>query len=285
MQITNEQVKAYEETGLLLLPECFSGEEIEVMKAELPTLFAEDSPRRVVEENGAVVRSVYGSHTTNEVFRRLSKHPRIVQPSSQILDSDVYVYQFKINAKAAFGGDVWDWHQDYVFWRNEDGMPKARVINVAIFLDEVTEFNGPMFFIPGSHREGVIDVPPLDQLTSEQDKQNGNGKPPGYEKSPSWISNLTAKIKYSVDQPTVARLAEKYGIVAPKGPRGSALFFDSNIIHASPHNISPFDRVVVLITYNSTQNIPVAVKEPRPDFLSSRNYQPIVALSDDALLI
>jgi ectoine hydroxylase len=35
----------------------------------------------------------------------------------------VYIYQFKINVKAAFGGDVWQWHQDYIFWRNEDGMP------------------------------------------------------------------------------------------------------------------------------------------------------------------
>ena len=31
-------------------------------------------------------------------------------------------------------------------------------MNVAIFLDEVNEFNGPLMFIPGSHKLGVIDA-------------------------------------------------------------------------------------------------------------------------------
>ena len=31
-------------------------------------------------------------------------------------------------------------------------------MNVAIFLDEVNEFNGPLMFIPGSHKLGVLDA-------------------------------------------------------------------------------------------------------------------------------
>ena len=31
-------------------------------------------------------------------------------------------------------------------------------MNVAIFLDDVNEFNGPLMFIPGSHRRGVVDA-------------------------------------------------------------------------------------------------------------------------------
>ena len=31
-------------------------------------------------------------------------------------------------------------------------------MNVAIFLDEVNEFNGPLMFIPGSHKQGVVDA-------------------------------------------------------------------------------------------------------------------------------
>jgi type IV pilus assembly protein PilB len=37
-------------------------------------------------------------------------------------------------------------------------MPEARAMNVAIFLDEVNEFNGPLMFIPGSHKLGVLDA-------------------------------------------------------------------------------------------------------------------------------
>jgi hypothetical protein len=46
------------------------------MRAELASEFEEDSPRRVVEKDGKVVRSVYGSHKSNEVFRRLFTESR-----------------------------------------------------------------------------------------------------------------------------------------------------------------------------------------------------------------
>ncbi len=58
----------------------------------------------------------------------------------------------------AFEGDVWQWHQDYGTWLNDDMMPTERAMNVAIFLDDVNEYNGPLMFIPGSHKKGVIDA-------------------------------------------------------------------------------------------------------------------------------
>src|SRR5262249_47538920 len=157
-----------------------------------PAIFAKESPRRVLEEESQMVRSVYGSHMTNEVARRLAYHPRMVEPAMQILGSKVYIYQFKINAKAAFGGDRWEWHQDYIFWQKEDGMHTPRVVNAVIFLDEVNEFNGPLLFIPGSHKEGVIDVAAQDARSSR------------YQQSPAWISNLTASLKYALDQSVIA---------------------------------------------------------------------------------
>jgi ectoine hydroxylase len=44
--------------------------------------------------------------------------------------------------KHAFGGESWAWHQDYVVWKAADNLPQPRVVNVAVFLDEVNEFNG-----------------------------------------------------------------------------------------------------------------------------------------------
>lgn len=272
MRLTAEQQKFYNENGFLLLPEYFSKTEVDLMKAQLPALFSEDSPRKVLEKNSNVVRSVYGSHATNDVFRRLSRHPGIIEPVKQILGSDVYVYQFKINAKLAFAGDIWEWHQDYVFWRKEDGMPTPRVINVTVFLDEVHEFNGPLLMIPGTHKDGVIDVAARDQT------------PDGYADSPAWISNLTADLKYSLDRETIQRMVEKHPIVAPKGPSGSVLFFDGNIAHGSVPNMSPFDRAIAIITYNSVENVPPPSENPRPEFLVGRDHTPVEPLSGESLL-
>jgi ectoine hydroxylase len=274
--ITDSQLRAYQEDGYVLMPHAFSQDEVKTMRTQLPEVFAEDSERRVVEKDGNIVRSVYGSHTTNEIFHRLTRHPRIVEPVRHILGTEVYVYQFKINAKAALGGDMWSWHQDYIFWRKEDNMPSPRVVNVVIFLDDVNEFNGPMYLLQGSHKLGIIDVEA--RSTFEE------GPPTPYLDSPAWISNLTADLKYSLDKQAIASLVSRYNIVAPKGPAGSVLFFDSNIVHGSPNNISPFDRVIIIITFNSVENIPPLSANPRPDFLVSRNHEPVVLLSDDTLL-
>ena len=48
---------------------------------------------------------------------------RILGPVKQLLVDQVYVYQFKINAKPAFGGESWVWHQDYIAWKICDNLP------------------------------------------------------------------------------------------------------------------------------------------------------------------
>ena len=275
MQLTKEQIQNYNDNGFVLLTECFSKAEVQRMKMRLPGLFAENTPKRVLEEQGKTVRSVHGVHTTDEIFQRLSRHPQLVKPAIQLLGSEVYIYQFKINAKAAFKGDVWEWHQDYIFWRKEDGLPTPRIVNILVCLDDMNEFNGPLFFIPGSHREGMIDV--MAQKTSNQSQTE--------EECPAWMSNFTARLKYSLNQELVGDLVSKYGTYSIKAPAGSVLLFDSNIVHASPNNISPFDRAVVIVTYNSIENIPLPVPNPRPEFLVSRYYRPVEALSEDNLLI
>lgn len=271
MYITDQQVQQYQEQGFVLLPAYFSQDEIALMRAALPALFADDSPRRVLEKDGQTVRSVYGSHQTSALFERLTHMPRLVEPARRLLSSEVYVHQFKINVKAALVGDVWEWHQDYIFWRKEDGMPEPRAINMLICLDELNEFNGPLLFVPGSHTQGMIET----TARGEQPQQ--------YLEQPDWISNLTADLKYSLDRETLARLVRRHGIVAPKGPSGSVLLFHSNVFHASAPNLSPFDRGVVIVTYNSVENIPIPVEQPRPDFLVGRDYRPIQPLAQDAL--
>ena len=115
-------------------------------------------PENVREKGSDAVRTNFAAHLYSEPFARLARHPRMVEPVVQVFGEAVYMHQFKINGKMAFDGDVWQWHQDYGTWKNDDEMPEPRAMNVAIFLDEVNEFNGPLMFIPGSHKLGVIDA-------------------------------------------------------------------------------------------------------------------------------
>ena len=160
--------------------------------------------------------------------------------------------------------------QDFVFWSKEDGLRKPEVVNMTVFLDDVNEFNGPLMIIPGSHKSGLIDVNPA---TKTKISSGDSG----------WVTNLTADLKYAVNREIVANLVSNNGIVAPKGPAGSVLLFDANVFHGSSSNMSPFDRRVIIVTYNSVANIPQLPKNPRPEFLVARDYSALKPLPEDSL--
>lgn len=262
--LSAEEIYKFEQDGYLLLPELLSDAEVATLRAELPTVFGEPGEHRTLEADANVVRGVHGVHRTNRVFGALIALPRLVEPARQLLGGDVYVHQFKINAKLALVGDVWEWHQDFRFWRDEDGMPSDRAINAAIFIDEVSEFNGPLMLVPGSHRDQTYDT------TIQADAE--------------WSQTLAARLKYSLTADTLARATREHGIVAPKGPAGCVLLFHSNILHCSAPNMSPSNRTLALVSYNSITNQLTEVAQPRPEFLASRSFKPVHPADDNALL-
>jgi ectoine hydroxylase len=269
MKLTDQQRATYHDQGYLFVPDCFTPAEAELLRAQLPGVYAEPNPGTVYEEGTDVVRMVHGVHADNEVFGRLVRHPKVLEPARQLLDDHVYVHQFKINAKAAFTGDVWAWHQDFVFWHAEDGMPTPRSVNAAVFLDDVTEFNGPLIVVPETHKIGMRDTDEKSVDVAQDD--------------PEWMSHMTVELKYSLEQETLAENVTKYGMVGPKGAAGSVLFFSPSIFHGSAPNMSPFSRTLALISYNSVENKLQDVPNPRPWFLANRDFTPLDALPEPTL--
>src|SRR5260221_5016949 len=216
MKLTPAQLAAFDKDGYLFFPSLFKPEEIGVLLDEVPRLYAQRRPENVREKGSEAVRTNFAAHMYSKPFARLARHPSMVEPAMQVFGEAVYMHQFKINGKAAFDGDVWQWHQDYGTWMNDDLMPEARAMNVAIFLDEVNEFNGPLMFIPGSHRQGAL--------------------PAGHDTS------TTSYPLWTIDHETIAKLVEQGGIVAPKGPAGSVIPFPCFPGPASTSNLSPWNR-------------------------------------------
>ena len=157
MKLTPSQIAEFEEQGFLFLPSLFTTEEMNLLNAEVPGLLAADRPEVVRERGTEAPRTAFYVQTWNDVFARLARHPRLVEPGMQLLGFEkLYMHQFKINAKAAFDGAVWQWHQDYGTWFEDDDMPAPKAMNIALFLAEANEFNGPLMFIPKSHRAGKL---------------------------------------------------------------------------------------------------------------------------------
>ena len=257
MQLTQEQLDRFDREGYLLFPALFSGAEMKVLIDEVPRLYAQHRPENVREKGSDAVRTNFAAHMYSKPFATLARHPRMVEPVKQLLGGeDVYMHQFKINGKMAFDGDVWQWHQDFGTWKNDDLMPEPRAMNVAIFLDEVNEFNGPLMFIPGSHKLGVLDA--------------------GHD------TTTTSYPLWTIDHDTIAKLVARGDIVAPKGPAGSLLVFHSCLVHASGSNLSPWNRVSVYLSLCAVSNHIRRFK--RPEYIAHRDFAPIQCLPDDCLL-
>jgi ectoine hydroxylase len=256
MKLSPEQLAAFDRDGYLFFPSLFSPEELRPLVDEVPRLYAQDRVENVREKGSDAVRTNFAAHLYSEPFARLARHPRMVEPVTQIFEEEVYMHQFKINGKMAFDGDVWQWHQDYGTWKNDDLMPEARAMNVAIFLDDVNEFNGPLMFIPGSHRLGALDAAHDTSTTSY----------------PLW----------TIDHDVIRKLVERGGIVAPKGPAGSMIVFHSCLVHASTSNLSPWNRVSVYLSLCAVSNHIRRFK--RPEYIAHRDFTPIACLPDDCLL-
>jgi ectoine hydroxylase len=262
-------VEQYRRDGFLLLPpEFLTGDVLGAVAALMPEMLSDEGPRRILERDNVTVRSVYGVHQTFPEIRDIARQPAVLGVVRQLLDDDVYIHQSKINIKAPLAGDQWEWHQDYIYWLENDGIRKPDLVNVSVFLDDVTEFNGPLTFVPGSHDRGVLSATLAD------------GMPLGYEDAPEWVGTLTAEEKFKVSGTVLEEMARSNGMVSPKGPAGSVLFFNPNLLHASSPNLSPFRRAMLIFVYNSVRNAPVGVTQPRPDFLADPDVRPLTATNE-----
>jgi len=260
MRLSKEQLAQFDREGYLFFPGLFSSDETRVLTSAVPELYGRREAYNVREKDSDAVRTNFAAHMYSEPFARLARHPRMVAPVVDLFGEDVYMHQFKINGKMAFEGDVWQWHQDYGTWLNDDLMPTERAMNVAIFLDDVNEYNGPLMFIPGSHKKGVVQA--KHDLTTTS--------------YPLW----------TVSNELIAALVERAGgkdggIVSPKGPAGSMIVFHSCLVHASSSNLSPWNRVSVYLSLCAVSNHIRRFK--RPEYIAHRDFAPIHCLPDDCL--
>ena len=254
MKISDAQLKEFDARGYLFMENLFTPDEVSVLKDAALKIYDTDR-EEVWRESSGAPRTAFAAHTYDEAHKRLGAHPRLIGPVKQLLGEDVYMHQYKINAKAAFDGEVWQWHQDYGTWARDDGMPEPRAMNISVFLDDVTAANGPLLFIPGSHKKGVVDAGHDLETTSY----------------PLW----------TLDRESVRSLADEGGVVAPTGPAGSVLMFHGNLVHASPPNISPWNRVIVYLSLCAVSNH--ITKFTRKEWIAHRDFTPIQAMEDDCL--
>jgi ectoine hydroxylase len=257
-----QDLGAFERDGFLAVDQLITPEEVQVYRRELDRLVADPQiradERSIVEPRTQEIRSVFEVHRISELFAALVADERVVGRARQILGSDVYVHQSRINVKPGFGASGFYWHSDFETWHAEDGLPNMRTVSVSIALTENHDTNGGLMIMPGSHKTflGCAGATPKDNYKKSLQMQDAG--------TPS-DEALTA-------------LAGQHGIRLFTGKAGSATWFDCNCMHGSGDNITPFPRSNVFIVFNSVENTavePFAAPVPRPGFLGARDFTPV----------
>ncbi|MFG2608046.1 ectoine hydroxylase [Streptomyces sp. NPDC048514] len=260
--IANADLQAYERDGFLAVDQLITPDEVEVYRGELERLVTDPAiradERSIVEPKSKEIRSVFEVHKISEVFAKLVRDPRVVGRARQILGSDVYVHQSRINVKPGFGASGFYWHSDFETWHAEDGLPNMRTVSVSIALTENFDTNGGLMIMPGSHRTFL-------GCSGETPKDN-------YKKS------LQMQDAGTPSDEALTALASEHGIRLFTGKAGSATWFDCNCMHGSGDNITPYPRSNVFIVFNSVENTavePFAAPVRRPEFIGATDFTPV----------
>ncbi|BBY46046.1 ectoine hydroxylase [Mycolicibacterium celeriflavum] len=257
--LCDADLKTIAANGYLVRPSAVGDNWLSPLRDELNHIGAQADPAdpRIIREPGGSIRSVFQPHLFSDVIAEVVTLDSVLPVARQLLGSDVYLHQARINLMPGFTGTGFYWHSDFETWHAEDGMPMMRAVSCSISLTENFAYNGSLMVMPGSHEifYPCVGTTPPDNHTSSLVKQE-IGVP---------------------SQATLTEAAARFGIDQVTGPAGTALWFDSNLMHGSGSNITPFPRSNIFLVFNSIENrlvAPFRAETPRPEYLAARDGQP-----------
>jgi ectoine hydroxylase-related dioxygenase (phytanoyl-CoA dioxygenase family) len=206
----------YQRDGFYVVEQLLSPEECDALKAESLRVLREHWPP------GATV--MVGVAASSHAYHRLASDPRIVRILERIMPSGVAFMSDKFVLKSGGKRFATPWHVDKFYWANT--RPK---VSVWIALDDVSEKNGALKVVRGSHRHSWAPH---------------SGK----------ISQTNGEFVHVIDSTHWTAQDE----VTCQIEKGGAIFFSDNLVHGSTPNSAGIDRFAIISTYHA----PVSVEEP-----------------------
>ncbi len=255
--LPDEQLEAYAKDGYLFRDAFFSEPEVKAFLLEAESLRTSERVRQselsLTDPTSGESRAIFGVDTVSELFSKLARDVRILEIVRQILGSEVYLHQSRVNFAPGFRGEGEYWHSDFETWHAEDGMPQMRAICCEINLDPTHAYSGPTMLIPGSHKFFCQ----CSSATTEDYHQQALRKQDDGLPSEEQLRWLT----------------EQSGIMPITGVAGSLLLYDCNLVHGAVSNMTPFPQNGIFFAYNSVENplsAPYAAPYERPWFMGNR---------------
>ena len=235
--LSPDQVAFYHNHGYLHIPAVYSESEIDRMADELDwqiKTWAKKGPgwsgpwRRVYmdEETGQQSKliALHDLHRYSRAWCDAVTHPVLAGAIADLIGPNVELHHTTLHAKPSETGHPFPMHQDWAFYKHEDG----RYVDCLVHLDDTNDFNGCIRFLDGSHKQGA-----LEHVTENPDGTSCTPHLP----TDDWDLEDT---------------------VAVPAKRGDVVIFSIHTIHGSRINQSDKMRRMVRVGYRDPDNTQTA---------------------------
>src|SRR5699024_940838 len=115
-----DALRDHAQRGFPILPAFIAPDEVKTSPAEPTRLTSDHALRRadrvVTEKASGEVRSIFAVQQISELIDQLSRDPRLLDRARQLLGSEVYLHQTRINYMPGFKGSGFYWHSDFETW-------------------------------------------------------------------------------------------------------------------------------------------------------------------------
>ncbi|NML40376.1 phytanoyl-CoA dioxygenase family protein [Chitinophaga sp. G-6-1-13] len=170
--LTEEQIKSFCENGFISGIRILSEEQVDVLNTELVTLQAAGPEKKKLfyhyesnesEDPDKVLFHAIGGWRVTPGFHDLIWSPAYRMAAYQLLGCSFRLFHDQLFCKPAKHGGVVAWHQDFSYWTFTKPMHH---LTCWIGLDDATKENGCLYYVPGSHKWGLL---PITGLTGDMD--------------------------------------------------------------------------------------------------------------------
>ena len=229
-----EQVSFFWNHGYLHIPQVFSPNNMNQLRNELDWLiheWASESSgwsgawrKKYMDEETERKSKLIAMHDLyfySEAWMKAVTYPKLCDAMADLLGPNVELHHSTMHVKPPQTGHPFPMHQDWAFYKHQDG----RYVDVLIHLDDTSHENGEIRFLGGSNKTGA-----LEHITQNSD---GTGCTPH-------LSTERYKLADSVAVP--ARC-------------GDVVCFNIHTIHGSDINRTDEKRRMVRIGYRDPENV------------------------------
>ena len=237
--LTQAQIDFFWENGYLVVENAVSGEQLDALNADFDGWVTESRdhheaygdtldgrPRFDLEPGHTAekpaLRRVNAPVEVSDAYYQAMADSWMTECVADLIGPNVKLHHTKINSKLPGGNTQVKWHQDFPFTphSNDD------LVTALLMVDEVTDKNGPLEVLAGSHRGEIHGL---------------------------WHDGVFTG---SIDDDAAADCQSK--AIRCTGPAGSVCLMHTRLLHGSAPNRSADPRTLFICVYSAEDAVPYA---------------------------